>query len=108
MSAVELQATLLNDGVCTVENLPSRSTIGDIIRNDLNYAYKKLRVVPKQSLTETNQIRTLQYVMEMSELDPSKVHFFDESSVKRTTGNRTYGHACTERETCGGGGTLYL
>lgn len=31
--------------------------------------------------------------MEMSELDPSKVHFFDESSVKRMTGNRTYGHA---------------
>ena len=31
--------------------------------------------------------------MQMSELDPSRVHFFDESSIKRTTGNRMYGHA---------------
>ena len=29
----------------------------------------------------------------MSEVDPSKVHFFDECSVKTTTGNRVYGHA---------------
>ena len=92
-SAVEIQAALLNDRVCTVDNLPAKSTIGDIIKNDLNYTYKKLTVIPKESLTEVVRERTLQYIMQMSELDPSRVHFFDESSVKTTTGNRIYGHA---------------
>lgn len=92
-SAAEIQAALLNDRVCTVDNLPARSTIGDIIRKDLNYTYKKLNVVPEESLTQVNRERTIQYIMQMSELDPSRVHFFDESSIKRTTGNRKYGHA---------------
>jgi transposase len=92
-SAAEIQETLLNDRVCTVDNLPAKSTIGDIIRNDLNYTYKKLKVVPEESLTEVNRERTMQYIVRMSELDPSRVHFFDETSVKRTTGNRIYGHA---------------
>ena len=92
-SAVELQTGLLRDGVCTVENLPSKSTISNIIRKDLGYTYKKLQVVPEESLIEANQLRTLNYIMQLSELDPAKVHFFDECSVKRTTGNRIYGHA---------------
>ena len=92
-SAVEIQAALLNDRVCTVDNLPAKSTIGDIIKNDLNYTYKKLTVIPEESLTEVVRERTLHYIMQMSELDPSRVHFFDESSVKTTTGNRIYGHA---------------
>ena len=92
-SAVEVQSGLLQDRICTVENLPARSTIGDIIRKDLGYTYKKLHVVPEESLTEANQLRTLHYIMQMSEVDPTRVHFFDEASVKTTTGNRTYGHA---------------
>ena len=79
--------------MCTIDNLPAISTIGDIIKKDLHYTYKKLSVVPEESLTEVNRERTLQYIMQMSELDPSRVHFFDESSIKRTTGNRMYGHA---------------
>ena len=31
--------------------------------------------------------------MQMSELDPLRIHFFDESSFKMTTGNCIYGHA---------------
>ena len=77
-SAVELQTGLLRDGVCTVENLPSKSTISNIIRKDLGYTYKKLQVVPEESLLEANQLRTLNYIMQLSELDPAKVHFFDE------------------------------
>ena len=48
-SAVEIQEALLNDRVCTIDNLPPKLTIGDIIRNDLNYTYKKLEVVPEES-----------------------------------------------------------
>ena len=91
-SAVEIQEALLNDRVCTIDNLPGKSTIGDIIRNDLNYTYKKLKVVPEESLSEVVRERTLEYIMQMSELDPLRIHFFDESSFKMTTGNRIYGH----------------
>ena len=67
--------------------------ISDILHKDLQFTYKKLHVVPEESLTQANQLRTLNYIMQMSEVDPSKVHFFDECSVKTTTGNRVYGHA---------------
>ena len=70
-----MQAYLLRDRICTAENLPAKSTIGDIIRKDLQYTYKKLHVVPEESLTEANQLRTLNYLIQMSELDPTKVHF---------------------------------
>lgn len=91
-SVAELQAGLLRDGVCNVEKLPAESTIGDIVRKDLGYTYKKLHLIPEESLTEANQIRTLNYIMQMSELNPNKIHFFDECSVKRTTGNCSRGH----------------
>ena len=71
----------------------SRLRLRRRIKNDLNNTYKKLTVVPEESLTEVVRESTLQYIMQMSELDPSRVHFLDESSVKRTTGNRKYGHA---------------
>lgn len=92
-SAAELQAALVRDRVCTPENLPAKSTISDVLRKDLQYTYKKLHVVPEESRTQANQLRTLDYIMQMSEIDPNKLHFFDECSVKTTTGNRVYGHA---------------
>ena len=92
-SASELQAALIRDRVCTHEDLPAKSTISDILRKDLQYTYKKLHIVPEESLTQANQLRTFNYIMQMSEVDPSKVHFFDECSVKTTTRNRVYGHA---------------
>ena len=79
--------------MCTIDNLPAKSTIGNLIRDDLKYTYKKLKVAPKESLNEVVRERTLEYIMQMSKLDPLQVHFFDESSFKMTTGNRIYGHA---------------
>ena len=93
ITAVEIQLALLNDGVCNLENLPSKSTISDVLRKDLNFTFKKLKVVPQESLTEQNQLKSIQHAMFMSQVDPSRVHFFDECSVKRTMGNRVYGHA---------------
>ena len=93
ITAFDIQEALINDGVCNLENLPSKSTISDVRRKDLNFTFKKLKVVPQESLNENNQLKSIEYAMLMSQVDPSKVHFFDESSVKRTTGNRIYGHA---------------
>ena len=86
-------AALVRDRVCTPKNLPAKSTISDVLGKDLQYTYKKLHIVPKESRTQANQLRTLDYIMQMSEIDPNKLHFFDECSVKTTTGNRVYGHA---------------
>ena len=81
-NTIELQAGLLQDRVCTIENLPARSTIEDIVRKDLQYTYKKLSFVPEESLSQATQERTMNYIMQTSETDPTKVHFFDESSIK--------------------------
>ena len=93
ITAFDIQVALINDGVCNLENLPSKSTISDVRRKVLHFTFKKLRVVPQESLNENNQWKSIEYAMLMSQVDPSKVHFFDESSVKRTTGNHIYGHA---------------
>ena len=61
--------------------------------------YIEFQKVSKPSTTAVElqagllQVHTLNYIMQMSELEPTKVHFFDECSVKTTTGNRTYGHS---------------
>ena len=42
-TAVELQAGLLQDGIHRDENLPSKSTIGDIVHKDLRYTLIHIR-----------------------------------------------------------------
>ena len=62
----------------------------DVLRKDLNltFTFKMLKVVPQESLNEQNQVKSIEYAMLMSQVDPSRVHFFDELSVRRiTTGN---------------------
>ncbi len=92
-SATEIQQGLVDNDVCDLANVPARSTISDILRKDLMFTWKKLTVIPEESLTQKNLEKTLDYIMYMSGLDPSTIHFFDESSVVKTTANRTYGHS---------------
>ena len=89
----EIRQSVLDEGISNIANLPSRSTIGDILRNDLDFTLKKITVCPEESLTNENLMKTQDYIMYISGVDPSKIHFFDESSVVKTTGNRTYGHS---------------
>ena len=89
----EIQQGLLANAICTPANLPARSTISDIVRQDLQFKWKKLSVHPAESLTHENLLKTLNYIMYMSGVDPSTVHFFDETSVVKTTPNRSYGHS---------------
>ena len=91
--AVELQAELIEHGICTEESVPSRTTISRILRSDLDFTFKKLSPCPAESLTVPNSLKTLDYIMFMSGVDASKVHFFDEASVIKTTPNRKYGHS---------------
>ncbi|CAG2197211.1 unnamed protein product [Mytilus edulis] len=89
----EIQSTLLSDGVTTNDRLPSLSTISKILRNDCQMSHKKLKVCAKEALSAENQRRFDEYINTISAINPYSLHFFDESSVIKTTGNRLYGHA---------------
>ena len=38
----EIRRALVGNGICAAANAPSRSTISDILRKDLNFTFKKL------------------------------------------------------------------
>ena len=57
-----------------------------------------LSVHPAESLTHENLLKTLNYIMYMSGVDPSTVHFFDETSVVKTMPNQSYGHSIFQYE----------
>ena len=88
----EIQAKLREDNVCPFD-LPSLSTIHRGLTNNLNMTRKKLNSVAKESTTEFNEQRMLDFIDTISNYRPEQLHWFDEASVIRTTGNRIYGHA---------------
>ena len=68
----EICQALVWNGICAAANTPSPSTISSI----LNFTLKKLCVCPEGLLSEENLIKSLDYIMFMAGVDPSKVHFF--------------------------------
>ncbi|CAB3994931.1 Hypothetical predicted protein [Paramuricea clavata] len=75
------------DGVVNIEHVLSRAAISRCIRSDLLMSYKKLSVMPLESTTANNVALTDAYLEEVSDLNPAALHFFDESSVKKMSGN---------------------
>ena len=73
--------------------MPSQASISRELTSDLGYSYKRLTIVPKESLTDNAQDKLEEYLSIYSACDPRNMHFFDESSVIKTTGNRSYGNA---------------
>ena len=71
----KIEQGLLANAICTPANLPARSTISDIVRQDLQFTWKNLSVHPAESLTHENLLKTLNYIMYMSGVDPCMVHF---------------------------------
>ena len=93
MTATEVRSRLLEDGICIAENLPSTRSVYDIFSRDLKYTYKKLAKIPSERFTEANLALFNRYIDTISNIDQATLHFFDECGVKRTTGNRDYGHS---------------
>ena len=93
MYATEVQKQLIENQVVLPGNVPSQASISRVLTSDLGYSYKKMTIVPKESLTENAQERLDEYLTVCSACDPRNMHFFDESSVIKTTGNKNYGHA---------------
>lgn len=91
--AREIKEKLVTDAVCNENNVPSRRAIAHVINNELDFTRKRLSVIPTESLTATAQDKQFRYFENILEFPARNIHFMDEASVVRTTGNRTYGHA---------------
>lgn len=88
----EIKEELIKNNVCNAENVPSRRTINTILQN-LNMSKKRLTQIPAATVVDGFQVRVNEFITEMLHFNPEQMHFFDEASVIRTAGNRTYGHA---------------
>ena len=77
-SATEIQQGLVDNDVWDLANVPTRSTISDILRKDLMFTWKKLTVIPEESLTQENLEKTLDYTFQIVRTRSSTIHFFDE------------------------------
>ena len=93
ITANEIQKKLVENDVCLAQNVPSQASISRIVQDDLGYSYKRIVPVARESLTEANEQKLMDYLAVCSNLDPTSMHFFDECSVIKTTGNRRYGHS---------------
>ena len=89
----EIQQRLKLDGVVHPANLPSVSQINKVIRKDLVMTRNKITTIPLQSTTPGTTAALDDFLTEIADMNPTTLHFFDESSVIKTTRNRKYGSA---------------
>lgn len=87
----EVRQKLLSYEICEEGNLPALSTINDGLRLKLGFTHKKLKSIPSEYYTDANLLKVDEYFATVSRINPVHLHFFDESSVIKTTGNRKYG-----------------
>ena len=66
--------------------MPSQASISRVLTSDLGYSYKRLTIVPKESLTDNVQERLEKYLTICSACDPRNMHFFDENVSKFSIG----------------------
>ena len=91
--ASEIRQIVLLDGVVDADDLPSASQINKRITRDLVMSKKKLSVIPSESTTPEQIARQDEYLNVISTFQPHQIHFFEEASVIKTSGNRSYGNA---------------
>ena len=84
---------MIKNLVCLAETVPSRASISRALNKDLGYSYKRLHKIARESLTPENELKLVEYLAICANKDPRTMHFFDEASVIKTTGNRNYGHS---------------
>ena len=90
----EIQQKLLLDVAVHPANLPSSSQINKVIRKDLVIRWQERKLLPFHlNPPPLRQKRLNDFLTEITNINPTTLHFFDESSVIKTTGNRKYGSA---------------
>lgn len=87
--ASEIKDRLILEGICHWAAAPSVSAINRALSKKLDMSWKKITSVPSEYYN--NEYKVDDYLEITSRLDPSTLHFFDESSVIKTTSNRLYG-----------------
>ena len=95
--ASELRERPLSDRVVDANNLPSASQINKRMRRDLVMSKNKLSVIPSESNTPEQIARQYEYLNVISTFKPHQIHFFDEASDIKTTGNCSHGNAVGEK-----------
>lgn len=86
----EVRKKLIDDNITNSEL--SDSMLSKVLK-DLKFTRKKLTVYPREGQSERNLAWYDAYIDGISNTDPMTLHFFDECSVVKITGNRSYGHA---------------
>ena len=89
----EIRQRLLLDGVVHPVDVPSVSQINRVSHTQHAMTRKRITAVPRESTTPSATEAVDAFLKEISNFRASKLHFFDESSVVKTTGNRKYGSA---------------
>ena len=89
----ELQKRLLLDGVCLPGEILSNASVRRFFNKELVMTKKKIMQVPLKSAAGPNVDSQNTFPAEISRLGPSSLHFFNETSVIRTEGNRKYGNS---------------
>ena len=89
----EIRQRLLLDGVVHPVDIPSVSQINRVSHTQHAMTRKRITVVPRESTTPSATEAVDAFLDEMSNFRAPKLHFFDESGVVKTTGNRKYGSA---------------
>ena len=84
---------LIENKVCLAENAPSDASVSRILRDDLGYSYKIIRQIPTETNRPDIQEKLDRYLEKICPIDANRLHFFDESSVVITSGNRKRGHS---------------
>lgn len=89
----EIKQRLLLDGALHPADIPSISEINKVSHFNHQMTRKKISVIPQKSTTHQVQQQRNDFLAEISTFRVDQIHFFDESGVTKTTGNRSYGSA---------------
>ena len=89
----EIKNKLLELGVCDDNTVPLDQTISHVLRHELGYTRKRLTIISEESLTDAAQERQVRFLEEISDFPARNMHFIDECSMDKMSGNRTYGHS---------------
>ena len=92
----ELQRRLLLDGVSLPGEIPSNASVRRFFNKGLIMTKKKITQVPLESTEGPNVDSQNAFVAGISQLGPSSLHFFDETSVIRKYGNSFIGERALE------------
>jgi len=67
---------------------PRSIKLNKVIHEDLVMTRKKVTTIPLKSITPAATAAVDDFLTEIANINPTTLHFFDESSVIKTTGNR--------------------